>query len=745
MPTDRFLIAPLTDGLQNNVKPWLIADAAYARLQNMYLFRGRLKKRFGVEYMGATKNQFSSRLRVNLGAVGASPFATTTPLDGGVPIVTPAVGQAFSIGTVLLTVYQIGGAPLALYSTSNLVSGTFDNAGNVALVVDASLFGQNLYYYPSLPVMGLTQFNTQLVNEEFTIGFDTRFAYEYLSTGWSRLSGETTAGAAQWSGTDTNFFWSCNYKGATDGVNIFFTTNNYFNAGAYDGVRFFDDAVNQWDFLLPQYSASANDIIVAALIVVPFQNRLLLLNVVEQTGAGPFTYQRYINRVAYSSIGDPTDPIQWDRTVPGRGGKIDCPVTEAIVTCEFIKNRLIVGFENSTWELAYTGNQVTPFVWQELNTEYGSESTFSAIPFDKYMLSIGNVGVMSCNGSNVQRIDDLIPDEVFNIRDGSDGITRVYGIRDYFAELVYWSFPTSAQASALIPQKYPTRVLVYNYKANSWAFFDDSITCFGYFQNLSTITWEENINPWVEEESVWVDPTYQAGFRQVIGGNQEGYTFICATGENSNRNAGVLQLTDVDPNAQQLTIINHNLNAGDYILVEGAVGLTGLNDVIVQVYALIDVNNIVIDQPFSGTYAGGGTVARVSQISILSKQYNFYVEQGRNAYISRVDFLVDRTAAGAITVDSYISSSSFSLVQGGQATGAIVGTNVLETSPYTLYPFEAQQDRLWHTIYLQAEGECVAFNLYFTDGQMRDKNISLEAFTLNAFLIFATATSDRLQ
>jgi hypothetical protein len=741
MPQDRFLIAPLTDGLQNNVKPWLISDQAFAVLQNLYLFRGRVRKRFGVEYMGTGQDQKESRLRVNLGATnGAGTLAGTVP--GNVF----AVGQMFSVGSVLFTVVTAGAVQqmlrtdlsvaVATYSTTN---GAFNITGAAALTT--------VYFYPGLPVMGLTQFETELVNEEFTIGFDTRFAYRYLSTGWTRLAGEATPGAALWSGNDTNFFWSTNYRGPTDGVSVFFTTNNYFNTGtnAYDGVRYFDEAAALWHFLLPQYSTSANDIIVAALIVVPFQNRLLLLNIVEQTGAGPFTYQRYVNRVAYSSTGDPTSAVQWDRVTPGRGGKIDCPTPEAIVTVEFIKNRLIVGFEKSTWELVYTGNQVTPFVWQELNTEYGSESTFSAIPFDKYMLSIGQVGVMSCNGSNVQRIDDLIPDEVFNILDGSDGVIRVYGIRDYFTELVYWTFPTSAQAATSIPRKYPTRVLVYNYKANTWSFFDDSITCFGYFQIINTMSWEENNNQWEEENELWVDPTFQSGFRAVIGGNQEGYTFVCNTGENSSRNAGVLQITNVNTATRQLTIIDHNLIAGDYILPEGAVGLTGLNDIITQVLSIVDANNIIIEQPFSGTYAGGGTVARVSPLVLTSKQYNFYVEKLRNAYISKIDFLVTRTPTGAITVDSYISSSNFSLLAGGQATGALVGTNVLETSPYALYPFESQQDRLWHSLYLQAEGETVQFSMYFSDAQMRDKNVSLVGFELHAFAVTAMSTSDRLQ
>jgi len=117
------------------------------------------------------------------------------------------------------------------------------------------------------------------------------------------------------------------------------------------------------------------------------------------------------------------------------------PTEEAIVSAEFIKDRLIVFFERSTWELAYTGNQVLPFVWQKINTELGSEATFSVVPFDKVVLAIGNTGVHACNGSNVERIDTKIPDTVFEIFNKENGVSRVAGVRDYFNEMVYWSFP----------------------------------------------------------------------------------------------------------------------------------------------------------------------------------------------------------------------------------------------------------------------------------------------------------------
>ncbi len=109
MPINRFRIG-FTDestGLQTNVKPWLIADNAFSEMQNAYIFRGRVRKRFGSILMG--DSQLNSRLRMKL--VPAA-LVITTPEN-------IAVGQAFSIGDDIFTVTSITAPyPVSLLTTS---------------------------------------------------------------------------------------------------------------------------------------------------------------------------------------------------------------------------------------------------------------------------------------------------------------------------------------------------------------------------------------------------------------------------------------------------------------------------------------------------------------------------------------------------------------------------------------------------------------------------------------------------
>ena len=54
MAFDRFLVGfnDTNSGLQTDLRPWLIADNAFEVLNNAYVFRGRVRKRFGSQWMG---------------------------------------------------------------------------------------------------------------------------------------------------------------------------------------------------------------------------------------------------------------------------------------------------------------------------------------------------------------------------------------------------------------------------------------------------------------------------------------------------------------------------------------------------------------------------------------------------------------------------------------------------------------------------------------------------------------------
>ena len=772
MPYDKFFIGPLQSGLQSDLKAWLIADDAYATLNNAYVWRGRVRKRFGSKYMGDSDDPLlaplNSRLSTTINAVvgqGITTHGTGAPNTGIATSTVPGalfhVGQMFSIGTTIFTVYNIAaGAQQMLRSDGSASAATFDITTGIYNFVDVPI-DTVIYFYPADPVMGLDTFNLGPINNHPSFAFDRQFAYTFSAGFWQR------SGTNTWHSSDSQFFWFCNFLKGITGGNYMFVTN--FNsttaapAATDDGIWYYNGTT--WTNLTPDVNpitifaspaGTSTNYVKTAKIIVAFYGRLLLLNVVEETMEVNVAnrHQYYFpNRVRFSWQGDPTQTGAWlennqniGAVFGAGGGYLDAATTEAIVSAEFIKNRLIVYFERSTWELAYTGNQLEPFTWQKLNTELGSESTFSTVPFDKVILSVGNTGVHECNGSNVQRIDRQIPDKIFQIQYKRAGTARVQGIRDYYAEMVYWAMPSIAISSA---DTFPNRVLVFNYNTGTWAYNDDCITSFGYFEQQTDVTWNSTTQTWQQYVGTWLSGIQQSEFRQVIAGNQEGFVYIINA--DIARNAAVMQLTNLAPitaTAAEVTatIINHTLHPGDYFQITDPVNTSGLGSGIFMVKRRTDDDNIVFDAPFMlAAYRGGGTVARVSNLNIQSKQWNPYRKDNKNVSIGKIDFAVQSTAAGQVTVDYSPSSTSLSMIQEAQTTNAILGNNVLETSPYTLYPLESEQDTLWHRIYFDSDGTSIQIYIYYSDAQIRDPNIAFADFQLEGLVLNTIPTSAPLQ
>jgi hypothetical protein len=763
MAFDKFYIAPIGGGLQLDVKPFLIPDDAFSRLNNAYIFRGRVRKRFGTRLMnGIVADDVAplySRLRVQIGTTDASGELAFTTLPRPTANGVLNKGALFSVGDEVYTVTTV---PLVV-GNANTLSTISTSVGTVRLdstgpniyqfrLVGAtpSLATLPVYWYPALPVMGLITYQQANTLYDPVYAFDQNFAYQFTGGAWARL------GTGVWNGTDSQFFWGANWIGGDTGERYLFVTNNVPSTTADGGIKYWTGTV--WGQKTLPITGSIN--LEGCLILVVFKNHLIALNTIEDG-------VRYINRARWAAFGNPLNEggtgsvIAWRQDQPGQGFAIDAETNEDIVSCQFVRDRLVVFFERSTWELAFTGNQLQPFTWQRLNTELGADATFSSVPFDQVTLTLGNTGIHACDGVSVVRIDNEIPDSVWQARAGSTNIVRIHGIRDYFAEQVYWTFPNiSADPSS---STYPNKVLVYNYSQKTWAFNDDSFTTFGlyYAASQSSITWDSTNITWDNTDITWDSGVSQTLSQYVIAGNQEG--FVSIVDPAITLNAPSLQVTDITATSQlvSMTAYNHNLNPGDYIQLKNIVVYKSATttyqtiDTSTEAYLVTTITDanvfeVVFDTiiPYLAdgyVYVGGGWISRVSKIDIITKQFNFYLDADRNAYIQKVDCLIDRTDSGEIAVDYRLGSSDQGNVQNALANGSQLGTGILETTAYTLYPQELTQERLWHPVYFQADSNGIQLRFYFSDDQMANLAVAQSAFQLHAMAIYATATSTRAQ
>ena len=258
------------------------------------------------------------------------------------------------------------------------------------------------------------------------------------------------------------------------------------------------------------------------LMIFPYKDRMIVLDTTEGSGLveQPQRCRYSQNGTVYVEAPVPSgltfNAQAWRQDIPGRGGFIDAPTEERIISAGFVRDMLIVLFEFSTWRLRYTSNEAIPFVWERVNSQFGAESTYSVIGFDSGILTVGRTGIVISDTNQVRRIDERIPDQVFQITNINNAQRRVQGIRDFQRQVAYWTFPQGDDT------RFPNRTLVYNYLENCWTIYRQQFTAFGQFRRDDTLTWGTALNTWGEEDSLWASGDLASGFPVVVAGTRLG-------------------------------------------------------------------------------------------------------------------------------------------------------------------------------------------------------------------------------
>ena len=860
-----YFVGPYQTGLKKDLDSYLIPEDAFPVLENAYLWRGRVYKKGGYVRLGAESNfTYSGRLGIRnftIGTRGAGADTynltiTTNPLDltiqPGTLLITDGVTTFVDNGTGGFTITPgANGTMLGVTNyTTSAINIRFNVGNNGAPVVAGYLIQPNA----NSPVMGLAEFDIEDQIETNLVAFDLVSAYQfnrntsvfnqtrfYKSETFPKM--QTTTNLVNWTGIDTNFFWTSNYEGAlfatnnvpgahfysitavTFGMTTQITTsvaNNlqvgdvvYINnctiaspdnldgktglvtvagnpftcdinsagSGAYtgpsgivwtptltkanggDGIRWFDGftagntpATGWVNFNPPLDSGPIPQILLGALIVIPYKNYLLALNTVEGTSLA--TGVRFSNRVRWSSVegplpnqtvyyappypvnspGQPINPgNEWYSQPFNTGGFRDAPTSEDIISAQFIKDTLIVYFESSTWQLSYTGNGIEPFIFQKINTEIGATSTFSVVPFDKNVLSIGPNGTYACDSINIDRIDRIIPDEVFNFLTVNNANARIQGIRDFYGESVQWTFLDNNQNPF---SAYPTKTLYYNYLNNSFSVFKNCFTCFGHFYINSNLTWATAANTFDFYDRPWNSYGSQSGFPIVVSGNQQGFVFQMQNSNGSligfNDNSLVIQNITAGP-PSVFTVINHNLQVGDTIYIEGINGSFapgGFNGNIYQVvndlnytvntFAVWDQNGNYVS---FGGYIFGGFISIADNFSIQTKNLNPNFAQGKSVRMGYTDFYLENIPDSQVTVYLFLNDDNEDI------------ENAAEN--HTLSLIDTKNDNntnFWTRVFFNSQANFISLLLTYNKAQLFNPNVSLNTFVLHGSIFWMKPT-----
>lgn len=547
-----------------------------------------------------------------------------------------------------------------------------------------------------------------------------------------------------------------------------------------DGIRWFDgnptSTSTGWVNFMPPLDNRGliglkSDYLIGAKLIVAFKNRLLFFGPTIATSTTPGG-QFYPNRVVYSQIGIPyyasplpvafpsntlPSPGAFWTNIAGKGGFIDAPIPDAIVSVEPNLDVLICAFESRPLRMVFTGDDSLPFVYQTINSEYGAQSTFAAIPLDTGVINFGEYGVALSTQVSAQRIDLQIPDQIFDIGTLNNGLERVTAVRDYRNEFIYFSYPPKEfEYVAGEGNLFNSRTLVYNYRNNTWALFTENFTHYGTYRISTGLTWASlDYRTWSKWDKQWNFGGYSQAFPNIVGGNQQGFLMI--KGQTVNEDVSqfikaIVITPPLDPLFEDPTVTitspNHCLQDGDFIQISGVIGVINVNNQIFKI-VLVDSDkfNLLLDENQSELppaevsfapgfigYLGLGVYSRLSNLNIITKQFPMHWGSRRKTRVGTQRFLMDETENGEVTINVYVNQSD--IASSSPAVSSYPAfTNVMLTRPEPNMPSQATQDEIWHRVSNSFNGDTVQFEITLSEDQMRDELIVNSDVVLNAICL----------
>jgi hypothetical protein len=565
----------------------------------------------------------------------------------------------------------------------------------------------------------------------------------------------------------------------TSGIDVYLTNSKT----GQDGIKYFlgdptGNTAKGWvNFAPPLQNSIAPTYLVGAQMIIPFKDRLLFFGTYTATSANPSPVYNPNQLIAsqngtafYAGVSNSTlvgiypgtlpknqtsDPAAYYNNIVGRGIRLNAPFSQEVINVGVNHDALIVIFENNPLRLYSTGDDSAPFLYQTISSDFGGQSTFSSVALGTSLISLSSYGFTQTTETKSERIDLQIPDEVYDVQQLNNGNERVTAIRDWRNELIYFSFPSNDNAANNGSQSsnvYPNTTLVYNYRDNNWATYEENVTHYGYFRPTMSRTWAqlgELYGTWADWQDPWNFGSSAAAYPFVVYGNQQGFILQRNDSTNESSSLYISAIAGVT-----ITSPSHGLNDGDYIIINGAIGppgITAINGLIYQIgnimtdsFNLIPavINNMIQPTP-SGTYLGGGVITRLINIQINTRQFPLFWTQGRQIRIGTCKYLLEKTPAGSITVNMYASQND---VQAGTRDPSSSAQN--QYQPFTnvlltcyegsdLNLTQSIQDQIWHRTSTSLVGDSIQLQFSLSDAQMRDINSNQEEIILYAFILNA--------
>jgi len=287
-----FMIGPIPEGLQKQVKPYAIAENAFEELTNAYQWRGRIVRRQGYTLLGRLANNtpvmgLRTRELFNLNRQQLIAFDTTdaygfdpltslfTPLPSVMPTVWSGTNYQFFFTTNYAGAFWATNFNPGLHGFDvtdfSFQAGTGPWTVNVTAPGNTFQVGDIVYF---LNISGAGEPNNLIFAEVITAG-DPTFTVEASEGG-----------------------------PFTDAVGITgFVLSPSVSVPGQDGIRYYGTLTNGDGWANYNPPIDPNNALAGCLLIFPYRGYLVFLNTWE--GNDPDTLINYGNRARWTQIGTP--------------------------------------------------------------------------------------------------------------------------------------------------------------------------------------------------------------------------------------------------------------------------------------------------------------------------------------------------------------------------------------------------------------------------------------------------------
>jgi hypothetical protein len=442
---------------------------------------------------------------------------------------------------------------------------------------------------------------------------------------------DSTAGVYgnHFTGTISNFFSLTNYQ-----FKAFFT-NSVDPIQYYDGtsIKYLNTNLTTKNVTatggVPAYDISK------CLHVFTNRERLLLISVTVNG-------VQAVSTVFWSVAENPLD-----FTTANNAGNLQAPTSEPIRAIGFINSDLMIRFASSERAFRYTGDAFSPFRFDSRNSVWDCDAPYSTINYDTWFSSVGRPGIVgsfASDSTNVQRVDEIIPDFTDPYRLALEtptpymnqtSVQQCYGERfDDLKEgwLCYNSVPAgelSVTAS--------DNILSFSYIDNTYAIYSFPMSCLGFGRIINVPTWGTTFTKWEDMASTWGAYNLQSNALIDLGGDQFDSVY--------------------------------ELNSGN-----------------------------------TQTVAGDSTTTPEPVVmSVISANFNPFIDQGQLARLGYLDLFVSADADATLRVQFYISDQLY-IDSSGNPAGFYQETILTFNTTDAMSP-NTNQTKVWKRIYVGAVGK----------------------------------------